>query len=121
MFAIIIHNVSEGPCGRSLAAQAGWPTAHAMCLTVQRQHSLDTMQDCVVEMFTDVPNNGKDPFSTYRSDLGPAPHPPIIQGEASALHDGFEYNSTYSMLPITITLTKEGYSNIAMVVQAVFR
>merc|ERR1719431_2023537 len=34
--------------------------------------------------------------------------------------DGFEYNSTYSMFPITITLTKDGYDNIDKVVQAVF-
>jgi len=34
--------------------------------------------------------------------------------------DGFEYNSTYSMFPLTITLTKEGYDNVDKVVQAVF-
>merc|ERR1719466_119958 len=48
-------------------------TAQAMCLTVQSQHSLDTMQDWVVETFAEVPNNGltreefsglKEPFDT---------------------------------------------------------
>merc|ERR1712106_866827 len=33
--------------------------------------------------------------------------------------DGFEYNSTYSMFPITITLTKEGYNNIDKEVQKI--
>jgi len=34
--------------------------------------------------------------------------------------DGFEYNSTYSLFPITITLTKEGFDNVQEVVRAVF-
>jgi len=152
-------------------------TAQAMCLTVQSQHSLDTMQDWVVETFADVPNNGQereefstlsDPFSTpqftklyhvipveneYKLDLTWALPPTLHLYKEKPLHymawilghegkgslisflrkkvwalsltagnagDGFEYNSTYSMFPITITLTKEGYSNIAKVVQAVF-
>ena len=33
--------------------------------------------------------------------------------------DGFELNSTYSMFPIVVTLTKEGFENIEKVVQAV--
>ena len=41
----------------------------------------------------------------------------LIAGNAG---DGFENNSTYSMFPIIITLTKEGYDNIDKVVQAVF-
>ena len=34
--------------------------------------------------------------------------------------DGFELNSTFSMFPLVITLTKQGYDNIEKVVQAVF-
>jgi len=152
-------------------------TAQAMCLTVQSQHSLDTMQDWVVETFADVPNNGQDreefsglkePFNTaefaqlyhvipvqneYKIDLTWSLPPTLHLYKVKPLHylawilghegkgslvsflrkkvwglsltagnagDGFEYNSTYSMFPITITLTKEGYDNIDKVVQAVF-
>ena len=41
----------------------------------------------------------------------------LIAGNAG---DGFENNSTYSMFPLVITLTKAGYDNIDKVVQAVF-
>jgi len=33
--------------------------------------------------------------------------------------DGFEFNSTYSLFPITITLTREGYQHVGEVVQMV--
>eukprot|EP00092_Neocalanus_flemingeri_P030811 GFUD01033465.1.p1 GENE.GFUD01033465.1~~GFUD01033465.1.p1 ORF type:complete len:1104 (+),score=409.71 GFUD01033465.1:45-3356(+) len=152
-------------------------TAQAMCLTVQSQHSLDTIQDWVVETFAEVPNNGqareefsgmKQPFDTpqftqlyrvipvqneYKIDLTWSLPSTLHLYKVKPLHylawilghegkgslvsflrrkvwglsltagnagDGFEYNSTYSMFPITITLTKEGYDNIDKVVQAVF-
>ena len=34
--------------------------------------------------------------------------------------DGFEFNSTYSVFAITVTLTKEGYHNMDKVLAAVF-
>lgn len=34
--------------------------------------------------------------------------------------DGFEYNATYSLFPVTVSLTKEGYDNVEQVVRAVF-
>jgi len=152
-------------------------TAQAMCLTVQSQHSLDSMQDWVVDTFAEVPNNGQeredfsslaDPFDTpqftklykvipveneYKIDLTWALPPTLHLYKVKPLHymawilghegkgslvsflrkkvwglnltagnagDGFEYNSTYSMFPINITLTKEGYDNIDKVIQAVF-
>jgi len=152
-------------------------TAQAMCLTVQSQHSLDMMQDWVVETFAGVPNNGLDreefsglqePFNTqefcqlyhvipvqneYKIDMTWASTSTLHLYKVKPLHymawilghegkgslvsflrkkvwglsltagnagDGFEYNSTYSMFPLTITLTKEGYNNIDKVVQAVF-
>merc|ERR1719348_2171860 len=152
-------------------------TAQAMCLTVQSQHSLDSMQEWVVDTFSEVPNNGleredfsslTDPFDTaefaklyhvipveneYKIDLTWALPPTYHLYKVKPLHyiawilghegkgslisllrkkvwglsltagnagDGFEYNSTYSMFPINITLTKEGYDNIDKVVQAVF-
>jgi len=152
-------------------------TAQSMCLTVQSQHSLDTMQEWVVETFAEVPNNGltreefsglKEPFDTpefaqlykvipvqneYKIDLTWALPPTLHLYKVKPLHylawilghegkgslvsflrrkvwglsltagnagDGFEYNSTYSMFPITITLTKDGYDHVDNVVQAVF-
>jgi len=152
-------------------------TAQAMCLTVQSQHSLDTMQEWVTDTFSEVPNNGldredfsnlSDPFNTpkftklyrvipvqneYKIDLTWSLPPTLHLYKVKPLHyiawilghegkgslisflrkkvwalsltagnagDGFEYNSTYSMFPITITLTKDGYDNIDKVVQAVF-
>ena len=41
----------------------------------------------------------------------------IIAGNAG---DGFENNTTYSMFPIVVVLTKSGYENIEKVAQAVF-
>ena len=41
----------------------------------------------------------------------------IMAGNAG---DGWENNSTYSMFPISVTLTKEGYENVDKVAQAVF-
>jgi nardilysin len=35
--------------------------------------------------------------------------------------DRFEYNSTFSVFTITVTLTKEGYQNLDHVLGAVFR
>lgn len=34
--------------------------------------------------------------------------------------DGFEYNETYSLFPITVTLTREGWQHLGEVVRAVF-
>ena len=141
-------------------------TAQAMCLTVQNQHSLDTMQDWVVETFAEVPYNGQDreEFSTlrnlfdtpqftklyhvipvkneYKIDLTwslpatlhlykvkPLHYLAWIQlgheGKGSLVSclrrkvwglsltagnagDGFEYNSTFSMFPVTITSPRRG-------------
>ena len=41
----------------------------------------------------------------------------VMAGNAG---DGWENNSTYSMFPISVVLTKEGYDNVDKVVQAVF-
>ena len=151
-------------------------TAGSLYLAVQSQHSLDTIQDWVLDCFSKVPNNGhsreefsgmEEPFSTaafhqlyhvlpvqnvYKLDMTWA-LPPLgekyrekplhylgwiigHEGKGSLLSflkrkvwalrltagnagDGFELNSTYSMFPIVLTLTKEGFENVEKVVQAV--
>lgn len=152
-------------------------SAQSMCLAIQSQHDLDTLQQWVSETFSEVPNNGLQrenfsklsrPFDTsnftklykvipvkneYRIDLTWALSPSLHLYKIKPLHymawiighegkgslisylrkkvwalsitagnagDGFEFNSTYSMFPITIALTKEGYNNIQKVVHCVF-
>jgi len=154
-------------------------TAQSMSLTIQSQHTLDTMQALVEETFTEVQNNGLErehfdsmsgPFQTknfskiyrmipvqnvYQVDLNWA-FPALLtkyrekplhylswiighEGRGSLLSyfkrqsplwalalgagnagDGMEYNSTYSIFNISITLTEEGYANMEKVLEAVF-
>jgi len=154
-------------------------SAQYMCLAVQSQHTLDTIQGWVEETFSDVPKNGleresfdsaalSEPFKTdkfskiyrfipvqnvYQVDLTWSLPPLMSQYRVKPLHylswiighegrgslisylrrkvwalaltagndgDGFEFNSTYSVFAITVTLTKEGYHNMDKVLAAVF-
>jgi len=152
-------------------------TAQSMCLAIQGQQTLDTLQAWVEETFSEVQNNQLErekfdsmtgPFQTenfskiyriipvqnvYQIDLNWA-YPALLsaykvkplhylswiighEGRGSLISyfrrkvwalaltagnagDGFEYNSTYSIFSITITLTKEGYNNLDKVLEAVF-
>ena len=151
-------------------------SAQSLYLSVQSQHSLDSLQDWVVDCFSDCPRTQDReqfssmslPFNTpefhkmyqvvpiqnvYKLDLTWALPPLMEKYKTKPLHymawiighegkgslmsflrkkvwalgliagnagDGFENNSTYSMFPLVITLTKAGYDNIDKVVQAVF-
>ncbi|KAJ7405361.1 Nardilysin [Willisornis vidua] len=103
-------------------------SAHYMTLVVQSRETLDTLEEWVTEIFSEIPNKCESSlldecfvviFCKLMID-------PSEKFWALALYGGngetgFEQNSTYSIFSISVTLTDEGYKHFYEVAHVVFQ
>ncbi|KTF90084.1 hypothetical protein cypCar_00022127 [Cyprinus carpio] len=105
-------------------------SAHYMTLAVQSKESLDTLEEWVREIFSQVPNKVK-PLHYIAWLIGHEGTGSILsmlrrKCWALALfggnsETGFDQNTTYSIFSISITLTDEGFQNFYEVAHLVFQ
>uniref|UniRef100_A0A8C4Y5N4 Nardilysin n=1 Tax=Gopherus evgoodei TaxID=1825980 RepID=A0A8C4Y5N4_9SAUR len=105
-------------------------SAHYMNLVVQSKETLDTLEKWVKEIFSQIPNKVK-PLHYISWLVGHEGKGSVLsflrkKFWALALYGGngetgFEQNSTYSILSISVTLTDEGYEHFYEVAHVVFQ